>query len=50
MYEQMHLGELRARVFNKMQELLGTDERDDYTVKDTVSKAVNTVNKMMGIK
>lgn len=50
MYEQMHANEMRAKLFNRMHEILGTDERDEYTVKGTMSKAIDTVNKMMNIK
>lgn len=38
--------QLETNVYNKMQELLGTDKRDDYSVEKVFSDVVNSVNKM----
>lgn len=46
LFDGLYIREIQAKIFNKMQEILGTDLRDDYTVKKVFDKAKENVDKM----
>lgn len=45
-FDTLYCREIEAKIYNKMQEILGSDKRDSFTVAETMQQVCNDVDKL----
>jgi hypothetical protein len=48
MFDGLYSRQIEANIYNRMQEIIGTELRDNYSVTGTINKVIEETNKIMG--